>query len=128
MYVASAGDNVCLSSTISDGKISTTIGASITIPSAVSNAMDATRRVDAATQSVVATPVAVVSNVSTASNTTALEVPASTPRKSEPVSDVFGKERLRELGYSEEVIKSGHCSWHGRHNRHRLWIPRLHLR
>ena len=67
--------------------------------------MDATRGVDATTQSVVATPVAVVPNVSTASNTTALEVPASTPRTSKPVSDVCGKERLRELGYSEEVIK-----------------------
>ena len=102
---ASAGDNVCLSSTVSDGKVSTTISASTTIPSAASNALDATRGMDATTQPVDTTPVAMVPNVSSASSATTLEVPASTPRTSKPVSDVFGKERLRELGYSEEVIK-----------------------
>ena len=103
--MASAGDNVCLSSTVSDGKVSTTISASTTIPSAASNALDATRGMDATTQPVDTTPVAMVPNVSPASSATTLEVPASTPRTSKPVSDVFGKERLRELGYSEEVIK-----------------------
>ena len=103
--MASAGDNVCLSSTVSDGKVSTTISASTTIPSAASNALDAARGMDATTQSVVATPMAVVPNVSPASDSTELEVAASTPRISKPVSDIFEKERLMELGYSEEVIK-----------------------
>ena len=49
--------------------------------------------------------VAMVPDVSTASYTTSLEVPASTRRTNQLVSDIFGRKLLRELGYSEKVIK-----------------------
>ena len=75
LYLASAGGSVCLFSTVS-----ATIGATTTISSAASHAMNATHGVDANAQSVVAIPVKMVPNVSTASKTTPLEAPASTPK------------------------------------------------